>query len=123
MGRVDGKIQRTFYVLTKVFMNYGLHGSPQPQDITPWLFSSFQKANKAMFADWKDEYEKHDGDRTAHVECMAPAKADTHAWCQFDDGNIEIVWNISKCKVDGGTTFSPNGPRRVYVATKKEKAK
>ena len=112
IGSLPKKRQRTFYVLTKVLVK---DGTVEIQDITPWLFSTFRKANKAMYDDYCVEYGDRDGKNTAHPESIAPFESDTHAWCQFNDGELEILWNISKCKVDGATVFSPDGPKRRYV--------
>lgn len=87
--------RRTVYVLSRIMMNYQLHGSPQHQDLLGWAFSSFKEANAAMADDWVATYDSH-RNSTPHADCEVPSKDADHAWLQFDDGDLEFVWSITK---------------------------
>ena len=86
--------RRTVYVLSRIMMNYPLHGSPQHQDLAGWAFPSFKEANETMVDDWVATYDGTPG--TPHEECEVPSGKDDHAWLQFDDGDLEFVWSITK---------------------------
>lgn len=98
-GDLPSKQRKTFYILSKVILYDKIL---DPRHISGHLFSSFKKANDAMYEDYCVEYSDRDGKNTAYKASTAPFETDDAAWCLFndDDVTIEIQWVIRKVKLD-----------------------
>ena len=99
IGDLPAKRRKTFYILSKVVLEDKIL---DPQRISGHLFSSFKKANRAMYEDYCAEYSDRDGKNTAYKNSTAPFETDNTAWCMFDDDDMEteIQWVIRKVKLD-----------------------
>ena len=98
-GDLPRRQRKTFYILSKVVLCDKIL---DPQCISGHLFSSFKKANRAMYEDYCVEYSDRDGKNTAYKGATAPFETDDTAWCIFDDDDMEteIQWVIRKVKLD-----------------------
>lgn len=98
IGDLPKRRRKTFYVLVKAVL---VGGQLEPEDLNGGVFSSFEKANKAMRDDWNLVYQDtEDAKNRIHDDCVCPFESDDSGWLQFDDGELEYQWHIGKVKLD-----------------------